>query len=142
VAEGNKPAKPRALRGGKEVSAMGWTEDMHGAVLLVKQKAGRKFWTLPGGKILATESVEAGLRREVLEETGARVIFATQMALFDRPTKRSLAFLFRVTIQVPSKWKPQPREIEKVEYHTRLPRDASPSLRHFWNLMRPHARPR
>ena len=118
---------------------MGWTEDPHGAVLLVKQTRGRKFWTLPGGKVFANESVEAGLRREIHEETGARVVSATQMALFDRPTKRGITFLFRVAIHAPAKWKPQPREIAFVEYHTKLPRDASPSLKHFWKLLRPSA---
>lgn len=116
---------------------MGWAEDPHGAVLLVKQKRGRKFWTLPGGKVLANESVEAGLKREIREETGARVVFANQMALFDRPPKRSLTFLFRVSIHLTGKWKPRPNEIDLVEYHTRLPRDASPSLRYFWKLLRP-----
>lgn len=116
---------------------MGWTEDAHGAVLLVKQARGRKFWTLPGGKVFANESIEAGLRREIREETGARVVSATQMALFDRPVKRSLAFLFRVSLHPGDKLKPRPREIRAVEYHARLPRDASPSLRHFWHMLRP-----
>lgn len=116
---------------------MGWAEDSHGAVLLVKQKRGRKFWTLPGGKIFANESVEVGLKREIREETGARTLFATQMALFDRPAKRNVTFLYRVSLQVGKGWKPTPREIEFVEYHTKLPRDASPSLRYFWKLLRP-----
>jgi len=121
---------------------MGWFEDAHGAVLLVKQRRGRKFWTLPGGKVFANESVEAGLRREIREETGARVTFASQMALFDRPPKRNLTFLFRVAIQSNGKWKPNRNEIELVEYHARLPRDASPSLRYFWKLLRPRAQSR
>jgi ADP-ribose pyrophosphatase YjhB (NUDIX family) len=137
VAEGKKPIKRRGLRGGKEVSAMGWVEDAHGGVLLVKQRRGRKFWTLPGGKVFANESVEAGLRREIREETGARVLSAMQMALFDRPPKRNITFLFRVALEPVSKWKPAQREIALVEYHARLPRDASPSLRHFWKLLRP-----
>ena len=115
---------------------MGWAEDAHGAVLMVKQVRGRKFWTLPGGKVGATESVEAGLKREIREETGARVAFASQMALFDRPDKRNITFLFRVTLNPADELKPRPREIALVEYHTALPRDASPSLRHFWKLLR------
>jgi ADP-ribose pyrophosphatase YjhB (NUDIX family) len=128
--------KPSALRGGKEVSAMGWTEDAHGAVLMVKQLGGRKLWTLPGGKVGASESVEAGLRREIREETGARVTFATQMALFDRPEKRNITFLYRVMLQPGATLRPKPREIEIVEYHATLPRDSSPSLRYFWKLLR------
>lgn len=137
MATGKKPIKSRAVRGGKEVSAMGWTEDTHGAVLLVKQKRGRQFWTLPGGKVFANESVETGLKREIREETGAQVIAATQMALFDRPPKRTLTFLFRVAIRVDGNWKPQPQEIALVEYHAELPRHASPSLKYFWTLLRP-----
>jgi ADP-ribose pyrophosphatase YjhB (NUDIX family) len=121
---------------------MGWAEDAHGAVLLVKQKRGRKFWTLPGGKIFANESIEIGLKREIREETGARTVFATQMALFDRPTKRSVTFLYRVSLQIGKEWKPTPGEIELVEYHTKLPRHSSPSLRYFWKLLRPGATPR
>jgi ADP-ribose pyrophosphatase YjhB (NUDIX family) len=121
---------------------MGWTEDPHGAVLLVKQKRGRKFWTLPGGKIFANESIDAGLKREIREETGARTLSANQMAIFDRPSKRTLTFLFRISIQPLGKWKPRPNEIELVEYHTRLPRDASPSLRYFWKLLRPRTQSR
>ncbi len=135
--EGKKVAvKKAALRGGKEVSAMGWVEDAHGAVLMVKQLRGRKFWTLPGGKVGATESVEAGLKREILEETSAHVTFASQMALFDRPDKRNITFLFRVTLRPGDALKPKPREIEIVDFHTSLPRDCSPSLRHFWKLLR------
>ncbi|HEY8901694.1 MAG TPA: NUDIX hydrolase [Chthoniobacterales bacterium] len=137
VPPGKKVAvKKAALRGGKEVSAMGWVEDAHGGVLMVKQLRGRKLWTLPGGKIGAMESVEAGLKREILEETSAHVIFASQMALFDRPAKRNITFLFRVTLKPDDVLKPRPREIAAVEYHAELPRDTSPSLRHFWKLMR------
>lgn len=115
---------------------MGWIEDATGAVLLVKQKRGRKLWTLPGGKVLATEALEAGLKREIREETGARTLSATQIALFDRPDKRNLTFLFRVSLAPVKTFTPPPREIERVEFHRSLPRDISPSLRHFWKLMR------
>lgn len=115
---------------------MGWVEDAHGAVLMVKQKRGRKLWTLPGGKILPTEAIEAGLKREILEETGARVLASTQVAIFDRPEKRNVTFLFRVQLREGVMFTPQPREIERVEFHDSLPRDCSPSLRHFWKMLR------
>jgi ADP-ribose pyrophosphatase YjhB (NUDIX family) len=115
---------------------MGWIENSHGAVLMVKQKRGRKLWTLPGGKINPTESVEAGLAREIREETGARVTFAAQMALFDRPEKRNITFLYRAQIHPGDTLKPKPREIAAVEYRTELPPEISPSLQYFWQLMR------
>ncbi len=115
---------------------MGWVEDAHGAVLMVKQKRGRKLWTLPGGKILPTEGIESGLKREIREETGTRALSATQIAIFDRPEKRNVTFLYRVQIREGAKLTPQPREIERVEFHDHLPRDCSPSLRHFWKMLR------
>lgn len=115
---------------------MGWIEDAHGAVLMVKQARGRKLWTLPGGKIEATEHVEAGLRREIFEETGVRVAALTQIALFDRAQKRNITFLYRVALQSERLVSRVPREISLVEFRPSLPHDCSPSLRHFWNLLR------
>lgn len=115
---------------------MGWIEDPHGAVLLVKQVRGRKLWTLPGGKIAAAERVDSGLRREIFEETGVRATVVAQIALFDRPQKRNITFLFRAILQEGRKFSPAAREIAAVEYRTSLPRNASPSLRHFWHLLR------
>ncbi len=115
---------------------MGWIEDTHGAVLMVRQACGRKLWTLPGGKVLPTEAIEKGLRREIHEETSGTVAFATQIAFFDRPEKRNVTFLYRVMLKAGRPMKPNKREIAAVEYRTSLPRDASPSLRHFWNLLR------
>jgi len=114
---------------------MGWIEDPHGAVLLVKQKRGQKLWTLPGGKVLATETVENGLLREIFEETGAKVVFSAQIAMFDRPEKRNLTFLYRAQLSNDT-LKPQAREIAAIEYRTVLPADSSPSLQYFWKLLR------
>ena len=56
-----------------------------GKVLLVRRGhaplEGR--WTLPGGLVELGETLEDGLRREVLEETGWTVRVGKQLALFD-----------------------------------------------------------
>lgn len=38
--------------------------------ILMMEKAGKKHWDLPGGKLDRDEDMEAGLRREIREETG------------------------------------------------------------------------
>jgi 8-oxo-dGTP pyrophosphatase MutT (NUDIX family) len=57
-----KTKAPR-LRPTKEVSVMAWIEDLVDAVLLVRQAAGLKFWTLPGGKVKRGESLVKALKK-------------------------------------------------------------------------------
>ena len=52
---------------------MAWIEDPAREVLLVRQTAGLKLWTLPGGKVKRGESLIKALKREVREETGLKV---------------------------------------------------------------------
>jgi len=129
-------ARTRPAKITREVSAMGWIEDRHGAVLMVRQKRARKLWTLPGGKIEAKESVEAGLKREIAEETGMRVTFASFVAIFDRPERANITFLYRARLNEADRPKPQAAEIATIQYRTRLPAQASPSLRFFWRMLR------
>lgn len=115
---------------------MGWIENPHGEVLLVRQTTGRKLWALPGGKINAEETLVAGLRREITEETALTVAFESQVGLLDRPARLSLAFLFRV---IPAPGEPaitRPHEISAHQFTRTLPRNSTPSLRHFWHLLR------
>ncbi len=130
------PARTRPPKVTKEVSAMGWVEDPHGQVLLVRQKRGRKLWTLPGGKIEALETVESGLHREITEETGMRVTYAAFVALYDRAPKRNLTFLYRVRLDPRDTPRPQASEIQSIRVWSTLPRNSSPSLRYFWRLLR------
>ena len=51
------------------------------------ERAGRPltgYWSLPGGLVEAGESLDAAVRREVLEETGLRVKPVEMYGLFER----------------------------------------------------------
>jgi ADP-ribose pyrophosphatase YjhB (NUDIX family) len=66
---------------------MAWIEDLDQNVLLVRQAAGLKLWTLPGGKVKRGESLLKALKREVYEETGLRVQIGSLLGLLDRHDK-------------------------------------------------------
>lgn len=114
---------------------MGWIEDVYGAVLLVKQKRGKKLWSLPGGKIEGNESVEQGLIREIKEETSLEVKFCRFLGIFDRPEKSNLTMLYRVLVYSGGTPQPQQSEISEIQFRSSLPKDSTPSLQHFWRMM-------
>lgn len=119
---------------------MAWIENQFGDLLLLKQKRGRKLWTLPGGKVRRKESLHKALLREVEEETGLKVHAANLCGLFERPEKDVLTFLYRVKIKgVSDVVYPQAREIETAKYWAVLPRDCTPSLSYFWKHLHPTA---
>ncbi len=115
---------------------MGWIENLEGEVLLVRQTSGRKLWALPGGKVESGETVLAGLHREIAEEAGLTVTAASHVAVLDRPARQSLAFLYRVTTGPETPTIPRPEEISAIQRTRKLPANATPSLRHFWHLLR------
>jgi 8-oxo-dGTP diphosphatase len=64
----------RALNPSVMVGAMALIQDEQGRLLLVEHTYRREVpWGLPGGWLKSAESPEAGLMREVLEETGLQV---------------------------------------------------------------------
>lgn len=58
--------------------------DRRGALLL-QQRADGGQWGLPGGSVEVGESVDAAVRREVLEETGLRVTVRRLVGVYSDP---------------------------------------------------------
>jgi ADP-ribose pyrophosphatase YjhB (NUDIX family) len=138
--EKNKP-KPKRLRPCKEVSVMAWVQDAESRILLVRQTAGQKLWTLPGGKVRPRESLQAALLREVFEETGLRAEADAWVDIMDRPDRGAIMILYTVNIldDPPVATNHLSAEISQVRYSAKLPKDASPSAIYFWNKFRTKA---
>ena len=109
---------------------MALIEDAFGRVLLVKQTAGKRLWTLPGGKVKEGESLSAALRREVSEEVGLKIKRMRLADVYDRPEKLALTILYRVFLE-PGEFKPKRSEIEEVKFQVKLPARATPSAKYF-----------
>ena len=90
--------KTKRLRPCKEVSVMAWVEDYESRVLLVRQTAGQKLWTLPGGKVRPRESLQEAILREVFEETGLRAQADAWIDIMDRPDRGTIMILYAVKI--------------------------------------------
>jgi len=119
---------------------MAIVEDAFGRVLFVKQTAGKRLWTLPGGKVKEGESLNAALRREVLEEVGVKVKRMRLADVYDRPEKMALTILYRVTLE-PGDFAPKKSEIEEIKFHVKLPARATPSAKYFLRTTRGPAAP-
>jgi ADP-ribose pyrophosphatase YjhB (NUDIX family) len=134
-----RKAKPRLsrLRPTKEVSVMAWIEDAASCVLLVRQAAGLRLWTLPGGKVKKGESLARALKREVREETGLRIEVGSLLGVLDRRDKDAITLLFAAVPGKRSrKVKQKQNEIEKTAFQISLPNKASPSAKYFWSARR------
>jgi ADP-ribose pyrophosphatase YjhB (NUDIX family) len=133
--------KTKRLRPCKEVSVMAWVQDSESKVLLVRQTAGQKLWTLPGGKVRARESLEGALLREVFEETGLRAEADAWIDIMDRPDRGAIMILYAVNIldELPIRANHLSEEISHVRYSMKLPKNASPSATYFWNRFRTEA---
>jgi ADP-ribose pyrophosphatase YjhB (NUDIX family) len=133
--------KTKRLRPCKEVSVMAWVLDSESRVLLVRQTAGQKLWTLPGGKVRPRESLEAALLRELFEETGLRAEAEAWIDIMDRPDRGTIMILYAVKIldDPPLRANHLNKEISQVRYAKKLPINASPSATYFWNRFRTEA---
>jgi len=116
---------------------MAWIEDSDRNVLLVRQAAGLKHWTLPGGKVKRGESLIKALKREVYEETGLRVLIGSLLGVLDRRDKDAITLLFAAVLDKGSIRVQQIQmEIEKAGFQKSLPKEASSSAKHFWSTRR------
>jgi ADP-ribose pyrophosphatase YjhB (NUDIX family) len=115
----------------KEVSVLAWIQDAYGNVLLIRQKAGRQLWSLPGGKVRSSEALKQALRRELKEEIGLTVVSAKVLDLFDRPLRSALAVLFQTKLRK-GRLKLGDNEILEAAFLDKLPVNATPSVKYFW----------
>jgi ADP-ribose pyrophosphatase YjhB (NUDIX family) len=132
MANGKRSPKKKSSPLGKEVSVLAWIQDAYGNVLLVRQTAGRKLWSLPGGKVRAHEPIIQALRREIREDIGLTVVSARVTDLFDRPVKAGLAVLFRTVLRK-GRLKFGDKEIMDAAFVAQLPSNTTPSARYFWS---------
>jgi 8-oxo-dGTP diphosphatase len=122
----------------KEISVMAWIENDEGDVLLVRQTAGRKLWTLPGGKVKRSESLQRALKREIREETGLRVAAVRYRQMYDRPKRGAITVLFAVSVKRnPTRTYFPTQEIADLGFFDRLPTNATPSAKFFWKAEYP-----
>ena len=121
----------------KEVSVLAWIQDAYGNVLLIQQTAGKQLWSLPGGKVRGTEALKVALRREIKEEIGLTLVSTKVIDLFDRPQRSGLAVLFRTTLRK-GKLKLGETEIKQAAFVSKLPPNATPSVRYFWRRQFPN----
>jgi ADP-ribose pyrophosphatase YjhB (NUDIX family) len=130
------PAKTTRLRPTKEVSVMAWIEDADQKVFLVRQAAGLKLWTLPGGKV--KRSLVKALKREVYEETALRVQIGSLLGVLDRRDKDAITLLFAAIPNNSSgrRAKQKQMEIQDAGFRKSLPGKASPSAKYFWSARR------
>jgi ADP-ribose pyrophosphatase YjhB (NUDIX family) len=78
----------------RQIAVFALIRNSKGEVLLVKQRVGNQFWTLPGGKVGAKEKVVAALKREVKEETGLTIQLGGLVAVVNREVRRTVALIF------------------------------------------------
>ena len=69
--------------------------DREGRLLLVRRgtEPGRGRWSVPGGRVEPGESATAAAAREVLEETGVRVVVGDPVGVVERPGPHGVTYV-------------------------------------------------
>lgn len=58
--------------------------------MLVRQNYGQGYWSLPGGKMEAGESIDQAAIREVKEETGLDIRLKRVVGLYSKPGENAI----------------------------------------------------
>jgi mutator protein MutT len=86
LAARSEPARRSRLYPAHPIVGVGAVIEQHGRIVLVRRRfeplAGQ--WSLPGGTLELGETLEAGVAREMLEETGLLVDVGAVIEVFDR----------------------------------------------------------
>lgn len=86
-----------------------------GEVLCVQRNYPPYGWTVPGGRLEDGESPEDGVTREVLEETGYKVVIERLVGLYSAPFKSDIVIYFSCRIVAREDWQPD-SEIAAAEF--------------------------
>lgn len=79
------------------VSVAGVIIDNRGRALLIRRRDNR-HWEAPGGVLELHESIEAGLRREIAEETGLEVEPIALTGVYKNMARGIIALVFRCNV--------------------------------------------
>ena len=63
-------------------------------IVLAKQSYGQQYWSLPGGVMEASESIDQTAIREVKEETGLDIRLGRLVGVYSKPEEGALALTF------------------------------------------------
>lgn len=97
------------------VSVAGVILDAEGShVLLVKRRDNGR-WEPPGGVLELDESIEAGLRREIREETGVEVEVGPLTGVYKNMTQGIVALVYRCRTATPAN--EQTDEASEIKWH-------------------------
>lgn len=97
--------------------------DSTGRILCVRQQAGPRKWTTPGGRVERGESPVEALIREVSEESGYQVEIGELIGVYSNPDKDDVVLCFATKVISREPWQPN-SEIAELDFFSRdaLPR--------------------